>query len=148
MLATADHPDLCNRMRKFSLFFGILSCLFSCRTGQLRERNIPKCLQRTDFTGHNPQLRADIAWLIEYGYKVQDSRCCALQPRTDILAMRSDLPELQSELLNRVAAIEKNNRSEERSADTCYRALMDIWYEAAFTERQKGRKPAKIDRGA
>lgn len=122
------------------LFLAFIAAVHtSCRSAAPREQNLPQCLQRTDFTGYNPQLRADTAWLIEYGYKVEDTKCCALEPRTSLLAKRGDLADLRSELLARIDVIEKSRSITERGAastDACYSALMNLWHDTVHAAKR------------
>ena len=112
-----------------------------CTSRQLTEEQMNTCLTRTDFADHNPAQRAAIAWLIDYDQKVKDTRCCALEPRTSVLAKRRNLKELNAELLNRIDALEAASDAATRAKlsghDKCYRALMDLYHDAMFAARPR-----------
>ena len=78
----------------------------SCKSAQLSETDINACLKRTDFTGMNSRERDSIAWLIEYDRKVHTTTCCAIEPRSSVLAKRSDIASLKNETLSRIDIFE------------------------------------------
>lgn len=110
-----------------------------CKSRQLSEAGISECLVRTDFSGHNPNLRADLGWYISYDKRVRETRCCALQPRIDLLQKRADLKIFKKELLQRVDILEAGTNYEQRAelsqGDLCYRALMDLYHDTVYAER-------------
>ena len=119
------------KLRFATLVLGFL--IMACKTGQLGEAGIEACLKRTDFAGHNADLRAAIGWYIDYGIRVKETTCCALQPRPDLLAKRSDLGLFKSELLQRVDILETQSlpgaEKVSRNNNACYGALMDLYHE-------------------
>lgn len=114
-----------------------------CRSRHLTEEGIEACLVRTDFIGHDKNLRAAIGWFIEYDRKLRGTTCCALQPRADVLAKRSDLAAFKEELLKRIDLLETNSsagsptRTELREKNPCYGALMDIYHDVHYATRRR-----------
>lgn len=121
-----------------------LLTLSSCRSRQLTEEGIAACLARTDFTGHSADERAAIGRMIAYERKVRETTCCALEPRTGILARRHDLAAFRNELLQRIDILETQGpvaapyseaSSDLRKNNPCYAALMDLYHDVNYAMR-------------
>lgn len=113
----------------------------NCKSAQLSEADINACLQRTDFTGMNARERDSIAWLIEYDRKVRTTTCCAIEPRSSVLAKRNEIAALKNETLSRIDFFEAGGDAEARARlrrnDRCYAALMDLYHDINFAERRR-----------
>lgn len=113
----------------------------SCKSAQLSETDINACLQRTDFTGMNTRERDSIAWLIEYDRKVRTTTCCAIEPRSSVLAKRNGIASLKSETLSRIGIFEAGgdavSRANLRRNNACYAALMDLYHDINLAERRR-----------
>lgn len=113
-----------------------------CRSRHLTEEGIEACLVRTDFIGHDKNLRAAIGWHIDYDRKLRETSCCALQPRVDVLKKRSDIAALKEEVMKRVDLLETNSsagaptRAELRRDNPCYGALMDLYHDIHYAMRR------------
>lgn len=113
----------------------------ACKSGQLSDAAIERCLIRTDFAGMNPHERASIAWLISYERKVRDTTCCAIDPRNSILAKQNNISALKSETLSRIDLLETGGDSDARASlrrnNACYAALMDLYHDIQFSDRRR-----------
>lgn len=105
--------------------------LIACRSRDLNTGGIARCLEKTDFPGHDAVLRGAIAWHIDYGRRVRETTCCALEPRDSVLRKRSDLAAFRDELFARIDTFEVAMKAERGNVrnDTCYGALMDLYYD-------------------
>lgn len=113
----------------------------NCKSAQLSEANINACLQRTDFAGMSTRERDSIAWLIEYDRKVRTTTCCAIEPRSSVLAKRNEIASLKTETLSRIDIFEAGGDAEARARlrrnDRCYAALMDLYHDINLAERRR-----------
>ncbi len=113
----------------------------NCKSAQLSEADINACLQRTDFKGMDARERDSIAWLIEYDRKVHTTTCCAIEPRSSVLAKRNEIASLKSETLSRIDIFEAGGDAEARARlrrdDRCYAALMDLYHDINLAERRR-----------
>jgi len=120
---------------------GLILIVFAtgCASRQISEEQTETCLRRTDRAEQNSAARAAIAWLIDYETKVKTTSCCALEPRTSVLAKRGDLKPLNAELLTRIDALEAGSDATTRAQlsgnDKCYRALMNLYHDVMFAAR-------------
>lgn len=125
---------------KAVLTFCIL-LLAACKSGQLSESSMAQCLARTDFTGMDMNERDSIAWLIAYERKVRETTCCAIEPRSSVLAKRGNISNLKNETLRRIDILEGGGDSDARANlrrnDACYAALMDLYHDINLAQRKR-----------
>jgi hypothetical protein len=119
----------------------VVLLLTACKSTQLSEAAIEHCLIRTDFAGMNIHERHSIAWLIAYERKVRETTCCAIEPRSSVLAKRNHIAELKSEALSRIDILEAGGdsaaRANLRRNDACYAALMDLYHDVNAAQRRR-----------
>lgn len=115
------------------LLFVFVVAATGCASRNLNDEEISACLARTDFPGYDAKLRSAIGWHIDYDRKVRETKCCALEPRAQVLAKGRNLSSFKSELMNRIDRIEAGadslQRSELSKYDRCYRSLMDLYWD-------------------
>lgn len=113
----------------------------ACKSGQLSEAAIERCVARTDFIGMNFHERSAIVWLIGYECKVRETTCCAIEPRSSILAKQNNISALKSEALSRIDLLEAGGdsavRANLRRSDACYAALMDLYHDVNTAQRRR-----------
>ena len=124
-------------------FFSASSILLiaSCKSAQLSGADINACLKLTDFPGMNTTERESIAWLIGYERKVRETTCCAIEPRSSLLAKQHNTSALKSETLSRIDIFEAAGNSDARANlrrnNSCYAALVDLYHDVIAAQRQR-----------